>query len=159
MATYPLKSFLCPASSPKPRESSLMIVNEKVRQQIHVRSWNQHWLEKWQWIDDQSICRLICLWFCSSVYWLIVAAQKSDMEVHGLYITQGKKKKKYKAWYFNWQEYLSNYHFSARSPCWDYVIIFLKHCGTILLFFFFFFSCVYVCHFWDASVPDTQQAT
>lgn len=44
------------------------------------------------------------------------------------------EKKKHKAWCFNWQEYLSNYHFSACSPCWDYVIIFLKHCGTILLF-------------------------
>lgn len=42
---------------------------------------------------------------------------------------------KYKAWYFNWQEYLSNYHFSVCSPRRDYVIIFLKHCGTILLFF------------------------
>lgn len=66
--------------------------------------------------------------------------------VHGSAASSNSGGGKYKAWYFNWQEYLSNYHFSVCSSCWDYVIIFLKHCGTILLFCVSFLRCFCTWH-------------
>lgn len=77
----------------------------------------------------------VLVYMYNNVKWLTIRSffTQSSMK---LFVTEGGKK--YKARYFNWQAYLSNYHFAPSPHTWI-VWIMYQYCSFCVSMSFFFF--------------------